>query len=246
MSHKKQTKGKKGSYKKGSNNNNQQHHKTAVKEGTFSIIQEPFEQDERPLASQFDNEGDEESDISIQRVDIVKPWKPRTFDIEFSCIENYHSASILAYIIEPGTGLKKFLMGEERRGWSNFGGRRSTGEFDPAITAIREYCEETRYVLDPPKDMRMLCSSRGHVLYYGSFDQEPDLDRLHNAPIDFSTEKTRYAWVYGKDFLHSVLNSRPGSSLPVIAHGQNNESYIIEIIRVLAEEFRDIDPTLII
>lgn len=215
------------------------------KEGQFAMLQEPYEEDSRPLAVQFEHE--EEDDISLERREVNKSmsrWKPRTFDIEFSCIENYHSASILIYFRETN-GLKKFLMGQERRGWSNFGGRRSRGEFDPAITAIREYCEETRYYLDPPKDMRMLWSSKGHVLFYGSFDEEPDLDGLHAAPIDYSTEKTKYAWVYGKDFMHSINNSRSGSSLPVVAHA-NNETFIIEVIRVLAEEFRDIDPTLII
>lgn len=226
----------------------------------FTVYQEPFEPHERPFALAFDDDPmklmqprewaarqrqELEATIDLEDVIMDHAGFRRVHEVEHYGLDAYESASVLCFVYDKNNGRKKFLMGAERRGWSNLGGRREPYEYDAAVTAMREMCEESRYQIDPPRSLRLVHYSRGHAIYAGELENEPDLAALNRAPVDYSTEKTEYGWIYGRDILMALFRMKRQTGIPMPAELESGRS-LVEVMQVMSDEFRHVDPSLLV
>jgi hypothetical protein len=163
-----------------------------------------------------------------------------------SCTFTYQSASILPFTFDQ-RGCKVFLLGKETRGWSDFGGNRSCGDISAKETAIREFIEETKGLLQIPKTLRWVGRSSNHRMYMGEIEIENEEDdefylsgiirkiKETRSTVGKDNEKTDFGWVYGSDIIQILKSQKMDTAISIRCYrwDENEEKMVWDIAFVI-------------
>lgn len=172
----------------------------------------------------------------------------RTHTQDTRDLTKYRSASILAYRmvhLPNGNTDREYLLGEEkRRGWSDFGGCRDSGENDPRRTAAREFSEETKHMIPVPANLTQLAYHRRHVVYLAALPEAasmPPITELCAGRSTESTEKSNYAWVRASHLVKAMRDAKhKRRGLVVVGHQGQQKRTLVFLMKAMVDLLHNI------